>query len=517
VKSRAFLFSLTSSLALFAAACSGGGTSIAPPPPNNGFTTSNLSGQYAFSMSGSENTANGIEPLTRVGVFIADGNGNITGGAEDITIFGTLTEELDFTGGTYTVNSDGRGTLTLNNSTGSLLLSIVLTSPSAGYIVPFPTDASESASGSFIKQVAGPFSLANVNGSYAFDFSGSDPNAFSESFVGQIAANGGGGFTTGLVDDNDGGTINGGVAGPALISGTYASDPLHTSDFSSFGRCVVNISGVVGVLYVVGPNQFKFMETSSGGTLTGDAFLQSNIPTSTAQLSGDFVYVMGGSGSGAPITRGGKISLANGATSSAVVDSNNAGQLLSLTGNAGTYTIDAAGSGRGTITFAAQGQTNPFQYVFYMVSPSQIFIQDQSLNIVEDGSMLAQGTSTISNASLAGSYGINWSGVTEAQQVIGEEDLIGEATIGSSGALTGTIDLNEFTVFEQFTAVPLTGTLTLNSDPTSHNSLTINLATNPANNGLTLFAYVANNNTILLMGSQKNVRITAGVMTPQNP
>lgn len=514
---RRVLLSMASSLALFAAACGGGGTTITPPPPNNGFSNSNLSGQYAFSMSGSASTANGAVSLTRVGVFVANGSGTVTGGAEDVTIFGSGTEELDFTGGTYSVNSDGTGTMTLNNSTGSLVFSITLTSSSAGYIVPFPTDASESASGSFVKQVAGPFALTNVSGSYAFDFSGSDSQGFDESYMGQISANGTGNFTTGLLDDNDAATVNGGVAGPASISGTYAEDPLHTSDFTSFGRCVVSLPGVTGVLYVVGPNQFKFMETSSGGTLTGDAFLQSNIPTSTAQLSGSFVYVMGGAGSGVPITRGGKVSLASGATSNAIVDSNNSGQLLSLTGNAGTYTIDAAGSGRGTITFTAQGQQNAFQYVFYMVSPTQLFVQDQSLNIVEDGSMLAQGTSTISTSSLAGNYGINWSGVTEAQNVTGEEDLIGEATIGSSGSLAGTIDLNEFAVFEQFTGVPLTGTLTLNSDPTSHNSMTVNLATNPANDGLTLFAYIANNNTILLMGSQKNVRITAGVMTPQNP
>jgi hypothetical protein len=44
----------------------------------------------------------------------------------------------------------------------------------------------------------------------------------------------------------------------------------------------------------------------------------------------------------------------------------------------------------------------------------------------------------------------------------------------------------------------------------------VNLATNPANNGITAFAYVANNNTILLMTTQ-TVRFAAGVMTPQAP
>jgi hypothetical protein len=44
----------------------------------------------------------------------------------------------------------------------------------------------------------------------------------------------------------------------------------------------------------------------------------------------------------------------------------------------------------------------------------------------------------------------------------------------------------------------------------------VNLASNPANNGITAFAYVANNNTILLMSTQ-TVRVVAGVMTVQTP
>jgi hypothetical protein len=84
----------------------------------------------------------------------------------------------------------------------------------------------------------------------------------------------------------------------------------------------------------------------------------------------------------------------------------------------------------------------------------------------------------------------------------------------SSGSLTGTVDLNEFASGKQFTGVPATGTLKLSADPTGHNALTFNLATNPANNGITSFAYVANNNTVLFMGTQ-SVRVTAGVLTLQ--
>ena len=290
-------------------------------------------------------------------------------------------------------------------------------------------------------------------------------------------------------------------------------DGLHPSDLANFGRGVFSLGGIQGVFYIVGHNQVKFMETTSGGALSGDAFTQSNIPTTTAGISGGFAYVMGGSGGAGPLARGGRFTATGGALSNILVDNNNAGTLLSLSASTGTYTIDSAGSGRGTITYNISGQKNTFTYVFYMISPTQAVVQDQSIGIVADGSLLGQPSATISDSSLGGKYVVNWSGLSSTNLTSDEEDLVGE-TVLSSGSLTGTIDLNEFASGKQFTAVPMTGTLKLSSDPTGHNALTFNLATNPANNGITSFAYVANNNTVLFMGTQ-TVRIIAGVLTPQ--
>lgn len=518
------LFLGAAAVALWTTAC-GGSSPIIVPPPNNGFTDSNLQGQYAFSMTGSvanNGSITGVSPFVRAGSFIADGKGGISGGAEDVTTFGSGTEELDFTGGSYTVNSDGRGSLSLIDTTGTVTFSITLASSTNGYIVPFPSDGLSTASGTFVKQNTASFTLAGITGSYAFDISGLDPSGAPESIAGQLAANGTGQFTSGLADDNDGGNINNSSGGPLAISGTYADDSLHAGHLASFGRAVFTIGSLTGVAYIVGPNQLKFMETSSGGTLEGDAFLQSGIPTTTTGISGGFVYVMGGSGVSAtavngPFLRGGKLSASSGSLSSILVDTNDAGSVTpGLTASSGTYTIDSSGTGRGTISFTISGQ-NPFSYVFYLISPTQAFVQDQTLNIVEDGSMFAQGTSSISDSSLAGNYAINWSGVTSNNggTSSGEEDLDGEATLGSSGAVTGTIDLNEFSTLSQATGVSITGSLALNADPTSHNALTINLQTNPVGQ-VTAFAYIAANNNILILTTQTN-RIAAGVMTPQAP
>jgi len=501
--------------ALWASACSGGSGTVTPPPPPTGpFSNSSLQGQYAFSMSGSEIASSGLTSsnlFTRIGSFTADGKGNITGGAEDINLV-TGANEFTFSGGSYTVNGDGRGTLSLIDSSGTLTFSITLTSSSNGYMVAMPTDGLSTASGGFVKQDASAFLVSGISGNYAFDLSGLDSTGVPRSVVGQFFSNSAGQFTTGFDDDNDGAVIanNGNQA----ITGSYAADGLNPSDLTNFGRGTFILGGITGVFYIVGHNQVKFMETTSGGALIGDALSQSNIPTTTAGVNGGFVYVMGGSGAGGPLTRGGRFTTTGGNLSNILVDNNNAGTVLNLSASTGTYTIDSAGSGRGTITYNVSGQKNAFTYVFYMISPTQAVVQDQSIGIVADGSLLGQPSTTISDSSLAGKYAINWSGLSSTNITSDEEDLVGQFTLASA-SLTGTVDFNEFASGKQFTDIALTGTLKLSSDPAGHNTFTANLATNPANNGITFFAYVANNNTVLLMGTQGNVRIAAGILTPQ--
>jgi hypothetical protein len=506
--------------ALWAGACSGGGGSITTTPPPNLFSNSDLQGQYAFSMSGSavDQTTDTAVPFTRIGSFIADGKGDITGGTEDVNLIlaGNGASELSFTGGSYSISGNGKGTLSLIDSTGTITFSITLVSSTNGYLINLPTDGLSAGSGSFVKQNTNSFEVSGISGNYAFDLSGVDPSGTPESIVGQLVSTGGGGLS-GIADDNDGAVVNGGLAGaaPVSISGNYAADGTQPNDLASFGRGDFSIGGLSGVFYIVGPNEVMLMETTSGGTLLGTALLQSNVPTTAAELSGGFVYAMGGSGSGVPFTRGGKFSASGGTLSSVIVDNNNGGTIFDLSTSTGTYTIDSSGDGRGTITFNVSGFSDAFTYVFYMVSPTQAFVQDQSLNVIEDGTMLAQGSGTISDASLAGNYALNWSGATNTNAGTGEEDLVGATTLGSE-ALNGTVDINDFGAGGQATGVGLTGTLKLNSDPTSRNAITFNLAT-PAATPITAFGYVAANNNILFVCTQKNVRIMVGVLTPQTP
>ena len=165
--------------ALWASACSGGGTTVTPPPPTGPFSNSSLQGQYAFSMTGSEIASSGLTSsnlFTRVGSFTADGKGSITGGVEDINLV-TGANQFGFTSGSYTVNGDGRGTLSLVDSSGTLTFSITLTSSSNGYMIAMPTDGLSTANGSFVKQDSSAFLVSGISGNYAFDLTGLDASA----------------------------------------------------------------------------------------------------------------------------------------------------------------------------------------------------------------------------------------------------------------------------------------------------------------------------------------------------
>src|SRR5580693_9074336 len=121
-------------LALFAVAWTsscggGGGSNTVVPPPTGGFNNGSLTGTYVFSMTGStiDTAVQSVDSFSRVGIFSADGKGGIstTVGVEDVHEFGA-DNIFSITGGSYVVNADGRGTLSLITSGGTVQYSIAL-------------------------------------------------------------------------------------------------------------------------------------------------------------------------------------------------------------------------------------------------------------------------------------------------------------------------------------------------------------------------------------------------------
>lgn len=530
------LFAVAVCAIAWATGCSGGGSTKITPPPPVGFTNASLKGTYVFSMTGTTadpNSVSGTSSFSRVGVFIADGGGNIqtTGGLEDQHQFGS-NNTFAINGGSYVVNSDGRGTLSLINSGGTVHYSIALTSSSSGYMVDVAggttaTD-SETASGSFQLQTATTLAA----GTYVFDFSGLDPasgNAIS--LVGDFVADatGSGSFSPGsFVDVNDGGTLT----TKAIISGgSYATDNTNPGT----GRGLATIGGLDYAYYVIDSQHVQLMDIDpdlqTPGTNIGEAVAQqAGTPTQTSSFNNSsFVFVVGGSSTtGGPHTRGVRLTATQGALSDIVLDDNNAGVVTSIPatgvlGN-GTVTLDGDGSGRGTFTFT-ENASNTFTFVFYLSSATQGVIQDVSLvqlngttipDEIADGTLLAQTGNPFSSSSLATNYAFSSSGVSSI-----EEDFVGQFAPASASP-NGHVDFNEPGSSSQtvFLNVTFNGVVTVGGDGTgstgTHSTFVATINGTPSTT-INYFAYIANPTTILLMTGQSNARIAAGVLTAQMP
>src|SRR5438477_9948627 len=519
-----FALFIALSVAAFTAACGGGGAVPTPPTPTGSFSNASLKGQYAFSMSGADGVTGSF--FARVGSFIADGNGNITSGLEDVNTVLNGAQTLTFGASTYSIQADGRGTINLTNSTGTISFSVTILSPTQGIIVE--TDLNATASGTFVIQNANSFNAAGISGPYAFDFSGIDPGGSPDSIIGQFVSTGSGTFSSGLVDENDNAVVSG--AAP-FTSGNYQMD---ATNGANFGRGTVSFiaNGITFnyIFYIVNGARVRVMETGSNALTVGEANAQTSVPSSNASFNGNFAFLLMGSGTSGPITRVGRLTAdGNGGLGSIAADTNDAGtvaQVPSGSLSATTYAIDTAnaGTGRGTLTFT-DSKLGDFQFVFYLGSSSGGVIQDISKNNVGDGSIELQTGAPFSNSNLAGDYGLNFTGVSSngSLGVTAEEDYVGHITLStaSSNNVTGAVDFNEFSYKQgAFTNIVVSGNgLTIGGDGTTssgtRNALSLKLNASPSS-PVNFAPYIVNSQTMFVAGTDSN-RVISGMITLQAP
>jgi hypothetical protein len=511
----------------FTVSCGGGG-STPPPPPSGGFSNGSLKGQYAFEMTGSDVFGNF---LARVGSFTADGNGNITSAIEDVNDAGS-NSFIQFTGGTYAIQANGRGTLTLNSAGGGLGLSITLSSTSQGLAAQ--TDLNATSSGNFILQSAGSFSVPGIANKYVFDTAGIDTRGAPDAIIGQFNADGGGNITGGVLDENDGSSAAPTGALTFGPGGTYGATTANPGTLASAGRGAIDIDGITFVFYIVDGTRIRLLEADGQGDIAGDAVSQSTgIPAQTSTWNpGSFVVIIGGSsviGTAGPITRATRFTTDGSGNLSAInLDDNNTGSVTSLNSSkfsGATYQIDTSagvvGSGRGTLTMQASGQKNPFTFVFYLQSPTQAVIYDTSNGVIGDGSLLAQTGGPFAFAGLSANNAFNWSGVNlgSSHNIVFEEDFVGQYALSSSGGISGAMDFTELGSTSNHVAFPntaITGTLTLNGDGTGRmgsNTYKVTTGTSPTTT-FNFTAYIASPNAIFLVGSDTD-RVIAGSVVGQ--
>lgn len=454
-----------------------------------------LKGQYSFLVRGT--TSSGT--LGRTGSILADGEGNITAGIEDVNS-GSSTATVVFNSGTYSITADDRGKLTLtNNTTGSLTFYIAMVSNSLANLVESDTSVT-SASGALRKQDPSKFSSSSMAGSYVFNFAGVDIKGYPQSLIGRFTSDGADRLSQGVLDINDNATASG------ATSFTGSSYQIDSTYGATYGRGVASIDGLNFAFYIVDNTRWDFLETDNAEVTAGEVVAQVSPPAATSGLSGGFCFVgMGGtkassSSSGKPVVRGGRLTMdGSGNLSGVVLVSNSDGSAVQVPASgtdSGTYTIDSSGTGRGTATFT-DSSAGTFQFVFYLVSGSQAVFQDLSKNLILGGELDAQTTSSITRSALAGSHAFLWNGNNN-----GRMDYSGQysLTSASSSNVSGTVDFNQ--AGSPGSNDTFSGTLTVSGDGTGRNKLSLT-ATNPSGS-FSFAAFVVDADTILLVSTDQN-------------
>lgn len=183
-----------------------------------------LPGSYSYYVSGS----NAGNAYSVAGAFLTNNAGSFqSNGAQDINANGATTQAIATSGG-YSIDSTGRGLLTISGSTGSNNYVFYQISPNQSWLVA--ADSGIVASGKLVIQNSSAFSASTYSLLLASPLAASTPSAM----VGVITANGVGTYG-GNADSNLNGVLSGDLAlaltygiSSGRVTGTFTSNGVNT-------------------------------------------------------------------------------------------------------------------------------------------------------------------------------------------------------------------------------------------------------------------------------------------------
>lgn len=454
-QNRRFCVSIAAVMLLFFSA--GCGHSKKGPTPQGSFSNASLEGTYAFSFSGKD--ANGRVAVA--GTLAADGSGHISTGVLDVNQQGSgaVTGTL---GGTYTIAADGRGTATLNTSSGTFTLAFVVVSSSRALVIRF--DKTGSGTGTMDLADSSAFSTSTLAGTLVFNLRGLDASANPIATVGSITTDNTGNLTSGVQDTSDNGSI---VTNQPISAGTL--------QVGGDGRGTASLTTAAGPLnfafYVVDANHIKLVETDKLPALAGDAFRQTG-SISNASLTGPFAFTVSGTNTANGPFAAGAVLTADGAgtITGGSEDTNNTNSPTTKIAITGTYALDASGRGTATLSSTTAG---PLNFVIYpTVNGVQMLEVDSGL-VVTGAAFPQTAALPFTNAVLRGTYALSFS-ETETE---GEVDANAALTFDGIGRMNGLTDINALGSLS--TATPMTGTFVM--DKTGHGSIALESGLGPQN------------------------------------
>ncbi len=448
-----------------------------------------LKGTYAF-FAGGVNTY--YDESAVAGSVALDGNGNVTSGEQDRSDPDLGIDMADtITGGSYTMGSDGRGTLTVTATAwGTETFSIAWVNNNHLLVTEF--DSNATSAGSLDLQTA-PSSLPN--GGYAFAL-GEPPYTYF-SFGGVITSDGTN-ITAGEADDNYV------YESPDLDFNPAVSNAITPPDASGRGTILLYDASYDADLefayYVVGPEAFRLVEIDGNDYLVGSMFGQGTTAGKYAasSLKGSFVFDELGWTNPAWLAVAGQFTTdGTSAFTSGQMDVNDGNDAPYLAANISGSSYGVNSDGYGSIALSPTNGTYLANVGVYLVDPG-INIADPNSPLGGGGALITDlddTTSTAGNgsgpaagfaapqttgASFSGNYAFNQDGYGDLAD--GDNyDLIGVVNSNGTSTLTGTADFNDPFNTGQNSGVSVTGTFAADGSHPGRNTaqVTINGGANP--------------------------------------
>ena len=434
------------------------------------FGNASLNGMYVFLVNQGDNSS-GSGFAYRGGTFQADGAGHITGGVSDANSSASAPATNVPLAGTYSVGADGRGTMTINDASGSHTFSFALTSSTRGQIIAF--DSSAVTSG-FIR-LQDQTAIGSVSGPFVFGMSGD--NTGPAAAVGQLTFSGT--SVTGTEDVNRNGSFTSGTG----VVGTFTAP--------SGGRGTLTLNTSQFVFYIIDASTLLLMDVDSAGLrVAGTALAQSTTQFSNASLGSSAVLV---NGSAVPGNK--PYALA------ARFDTNFAGQFSGGVADAnsgGTLTTNAPFGGGANYTLAANGRaqiaTGTSNFIAWLASQKQGFVLQTDPTVVASGQLFQQqaGFQTVTGGYAFVTAGANSTGSTP-------QAVDGQLTVSGFGSLLGTQDVNTGSAQ---VSQPFAGSLTITTNGRATGSIKFGSPQTTVNYG---FYFISPDRFILLSGDASTV------------
>src|SRR5256884_124175 len=295
---------------------------------------------------------------------------------------------------------------------------------------------------------------AELNGNYAFTFSGFTGNSGGSSVfgaVGRFTADGSGNITNGELDTN--GVGPGAALAAQAFTGTYAIGA------DNRGVMTLNIPGGAKLAFAMMANgnaqSIEFDATGGVGTIGSGTMEKADTSAyNTASISGDYAFGVAGfdDANNRAAIAGRFTSNGAGALTNEAGDVNAYGTTYSMTFSSANYSVSDTSTGRGTLNFSFSIGGSPFSlnYAFYFVNAGKLFVMGtdpvSASTPLLNGVVLRQQIPAggFSNAALNGGMVIYLTGFTFCGNgsARSSDALAGLSTTDGNGALNITFDEN---------------------------------------------------------------------------